>query len=212
MRSRGTLVAIIIVITVILDQILKVWVKTSFYLGEDMPILSWFHLLFIENNGMAFGMTIGSKLALTLFRIVAVSALIWYICKIYRIAKVPAGYLVCLALITAGAAGNIFDCVFYGLIFDNPYPPEVATLFPAGGGYAPVFMGKVVDMLYFPLFSFFWPKWVPFVGGEYFLFFQPVFNLADAAISCGIVALLIFYHRYVLSPSALRELTSESNN
>ena len=132
MCSRGTLVAIIIVITVILDQILKVWVKTSFYLGEDMPILSWFHLLFIENNGMAFGMTIGSKLALTLFRIVAVSALIWYICKIYRIARVPAGYLVCLALITAGAAGNIFDCVFYGLIFDNPYPPEVATLFLRG--------------------------------------------------------------------------------
>lgn len=205
MRSRGTLVAIIIFITVILDQILKVWVKTSFYLGEDMPIFSWFHLLFIENNGMAFGMTIGNKLALTLFRIVAVSALVWYICKIYRMRQVPMGYLVCLSLITAGAAGNIFDCVFYGLIFNNPFP-QVATLFPAAGGYAPVFMGKVVDMLYFPLFSFYWPEWMPFVGGDYFLFFQPVFNLADAAISCGIVALLIFYHRYVLSPDALSKL------
>lgn len=209
MRSRGTLVAFIIIITVVLDQILKIWVKTSFYLGEDLPIFSWFHLLFVENNGMAFGMTIGSKLALTLFRIVAVSALLWYLSRIYRLAAVPVGYLVSLAFITAGAAGNIFDCVFYGLIFNDPFPPQVATMFPAGGGYAPVFMGKVVDMLYFPLFSFYWPDWVPFVGGDYFLFFQPVFNLADAAISCGIVALLFFYHRYVLSPTALASLPSE---
>lgn len=209
MRSRGLLVAIIIIITVLLDQILKVWVKTSFYLGEDMPIFSWFHLLFIENNGMAFGMTIGSKLALTLFRIVAVSLLIWYICKIYRMRQVSTGYLVCLAFITAGAAGNIFDCVFYGVIFNNPYPPQVATLFPAAGGYAPVFMGKVVDMLYFPLFSFYWPEWIPVVGGDRFLFFQPVFNLADAAISCGIIVLILFYHRFVLSPAALRQLGDE---
>ncbi len=211
MRSRGTIVAIIIVITVILDQVLKIWVKTGFYLGEDMPIFSWFHLLFIENNGMAFGMTIGSKLALTLFRIVAVSMLIWYIHSIYRIKAVPAGYLACLAFITAGAAGNIFDCVFYGLIFDNPMPPQVAQLFPAGGGYAPLFMGKVVDMLYFPLFSFTWPSWIPFVGGDHFLFFQPVFNLADAAISCGIFVLIIFYHNYVLSPAALRNLSPDGN-
>lgn len=211
MRSRGTIVAIIIVITVILDQVLKIWVKTGFYLGEDMPIFSWFHLLFIENNGMAFGMTIGSKLALTLFRIVAVSMLIWYIHSIYRIKVVPAGYLACLAFITAGAAGNIFDCVFYGLIFDNPMPPQVAQLFPAGGGYAPLFMGKVVDMLYFPLFSFTWPSWIPFVGGDHFLFFQPVFNLADAAISCGIFVLIIFYHNYVLSPAALRNLSPDGN-
>lgn len=210
MRSRGTIVAIIIIVTVILDQILKIWVKTSFYLGEDMPIFSWFHLLFIENNGMAFGMTIGSKLALTLFRIAAVSLLIWYIVKIYRIKGVPMGYLVCLALVTAGAAGNIFDCVFYGLIFNNPMPPQVATLFPEAGGYAPVFMGKVVDMLFFPLFSFTWPSWVPFVGGDNFLFFQPVFNFADAAISCGIIALFIFYHRYVLSPAGLKELSDRN--
>ena len=172
-----------------------------------MQVLSWFHLLFIENNGMAFGMTIGSKLALTLFRIVAVTALIWYICRIIWIREVPKGYLVCLAFITAGAAGNIFDCVFYGLIFNNPMPPQVATLFPATGGYAPVFMGKVVDMFYFPLFSFTWPEWVPFIGGDFFLFFQPVFNLADAAISCGIFVLIIFYHKYVLSPSGLRDLS-----
>ncbi|MCM1051835.1 MAG: lipoprotein signal peptidase [Paenibacillus sp.] len=212
MRSRGTIVAIIIVITVILDQVLKIWVKTSFYLGEDMPIFSWFHLLFIENNGMAFGMTIGSKLALTLFRIVAVSMLVWYIHSIYRIKTVPAGYLACLAFITAGAAGNIFDCVFYGLIFNNPMPPQLAQMFPADGGYAPLFMGKVVDMLYFPLFSFTWPSWMPFVGGDHFLFFQPVFNLADAAISCGIFVLIIFYHNYVLSPAGLRNLSPDSTS
>ena len=206
MRSRGAAMAVIVLLIILLDQMLKIWVKTSFYLGEDLRIFSWFHLLFIENNGMAFGMTIGSKLALTLFRIVAVAALIWYIYKIIHIRRVPAGYLICLALITAGAAGNIIDCLFYGVIFNNPYPPEVATLFPASGGYAPLFMGKVVDMLFFPLFSFTWPDWVPVVGGDDFLFFQPVFNLADAAISCGIVILIIFYHKCVQSPSMLAKM------
>ncbi len=203
MRSRGLIAACIIAIVIIIDQILKFWVKTNFYLGEDMEIFPWFHLLFIENNGMAFGMTIGSKLLLTLFRLTAISFLIWYIVKIYRLRTVPTGYLVCLALITAGAAGNIFDCVFYGVIFNNPMPPQTATLFPAAGGYAPWLMGKVVDMLYFPLFSFEWPAWMPVVGGEEFIFFHPVFNFADAAISVGIFILIIFYHNYIQSPSAL---------
>ena len=204
MRSRGTLVAAIIIAIILLDQIIKIWVKTSFYLGEDLKIFSWFHLLFIENNCMAFGMTIGSKLALTIFRIVAVGALIWYICRVISIRRLPRGYLMCLAMITAGAAGNIIDCVLYGVIFSNPFPPEVATLFPAAGGYAPLFMGKVVDMFFFPLFSFTWPQWLPLIGGNHFLFFQPVFNFADAAISCGIIALIIFYHGCVQSPAALR--------
>lgn len=203
MRSRGLIAACIIAIVIIIDQILKFWVKTNFYLGEDMEIFPWFHLLFIENNGMAFGMTIGSKLLLTLFRLAAISFLIWYIVKIYRLRTVPTGYLVCLALITAGAAGNIFDCVFYGVIFNNPMPPQTATLFPEAGGYAPWLMGKVVDMLYFPLFSFEWPAWMPVVGGEEFIFFHPVFNFADAAISVGIFILIIFYHNYIQSPSAL---------
>lgn len=206
MRSKGIVATLIILVVVILDQALKIWIKTNFYLGEDYKIFSWFYLYFIENNGMAFGMEFGSKLLLTLFRIVAVAGLLWYIVKIYRLKSVPMGYLVCLALVTAGAAGNIFDCVFYGLIFNNPMPPEVATLFPAGGGYAEIFHGRVVDMLYFPLFSFYWPDWIPFVGGQEFLFFQPVFNLADAAISCGIIVLILFYHNYIQSPKALEAL------
>lgn len=206
MRSRATLVLVITILVVILDQASKIWIKTHFYLGEDVKIFSWFYLYFIENNGMAFGMELGSKLALTLFRIVAVGFLIWYVVKIYALRTIPRGYLVCLAFIIAGAAGNIFDCVFYGLIFDNPAPPQVASLFPAGGGYAPIFLGRVVDMLYFPLFSFIWPSWIPFVGGQQFLFFQPIFNLADAAISCGIIVLIIFHHSYILPPKALAEL------
>lgn len=198
--SKGTLALLIILAVIILDQALKIWVKTHFYLGESLHITDWFQLYFIENNGMAFGMEMGSKLFLSLFRIVAVAALIYYICRIKSKPYIKRGYMACFALITAGAAGNIIDCLFYGLIFNNPYPPEVATMFPVGGGYASLFHGKVVDMLYFPLFSFYWPDWMPFVGGDYFLFFQPVFNLADAAITIGILVLIIFYSKYLSSP------------
>ena len=206
MRSKGIVATLIILLVIVIDQSLKIWIKTHFYLGEDYKIFSWFYLYFIVNNGMAFGMEFGSKLLLTLFRIVAVAFLIWYIVRTYRIPKVPMGYVVSLSLITAGAAGNIFDCVFYGLIFNNPMPPEVASIFPAGGGYAEIFHGRVVDMLYFPLFSFTWPGWMPWVGGHEFLFFQPVFNIADAAITCGIFVLILFYHKYILSPKALESL------
>ena len=175
--TKGYFALIIILGVIILDQILKIWVKTNFYLGESVHITDWFQLCFIENNGMAFGMEIGNKLFLTLFRIVAVVALIYYICRIKSREYIKYGYIACVALITAGAAGNIIDCIFYGLLFDNPYPPEVAVFMPEAGGYAPLFYGKVVDMLYFPLFSFDWPEWVPFVGGEHFLFFQPTPNI-----------------------------------
>lgn len=189
----GLWAAIIISIIIILDQALKIWVKTNLYLGEDFHITDWFQLVFVENNGMAFGMQIFGKLFLTIFRIIAVSALIWYLIRVCRKGMSPFGYIVCLAMITAGAAGNIFDSIFYGVIFNDPMPPAVASLFPPEGGYAPLFYGKVVDMFYFPLFSFDWPQWLPVIGGERFLFFQPVFNLADAAISVGIIVLIIFY-------------------
>lgn len=208
--KKGWMAAAIIVAVIVIDQILKIWVKTHFYLGESVDITSWFHLHFIENNGMAFGMELGSKLFLTLFRIVAVVALIWYIVKIIKCdERVKTGYLICLALVTAGAAGNIFDCMFYGVIFNNPLPPETATLFPPEGGYAPLFYGRVVDMLYFPLFSFYWPEWMPFMGGEHFIFFQPVFNFADASITVGIIVLLIFYSKSLVMPPSKPKETEE---
>lgn len=203
--SKGYLALIVIIAVIIIDQTMKIWVKTSFYLGEDFEIASWFHLYFIENNGMAFGMEIGSKLLLTLVRIIAVGFLIWYICRIKNRSYIKAGYIVCLALITAGAAGNIIDCVFYGEIFNNPVPPEVATMFPEGGGYGTWLHGRVVDMLYFPLFSFYWPDWMPWVGGEYFTFFQPVFNVADAAITVGMIILILFYSKNVSSSQSHAE-------
>lgn len=198
--SRGALATIIIIGVLLIDQIVKIWVKTHMYLGQEFVIADWFRIYFIENNGMAFGMELGSKLFLTLFRIVAVGLLIYYICRIKNRTDIKVGYIVCCALITAGAAGNIIDSVFYGMIFNNPYPPEVAVMFPPEEGYAPLFYGRVVDMLYFPLFSFYWPEWMPFVGGEYFLFFQPIFNIADAAITVGILVLIIFYSKYLSLP------------
>lgn len=188
---------IIIAAVIILDQSMKIWIKTSFYLGEDLEILPWFHLRFIQNNGMAFGIELGSKLFLTLFRIVLVCLLIWYILRLIRKASVPCGYMACLALITAGAFGNIIDCVCYGEIFTNPYPPTVARLVPWGEGYGGVFHGLVVDMLYFPLFTFTWPSWMPWLGGHEFSFFDPVFNIADAAITVGMIAIVLFYTRYI---------------
>ena len=188
---------IIIAAVIILDQAMKIWIKTSFYLGEDLEILPWFHLRFIQNNGMAFGIELGSKLFLTFFRIVLVCMLVWYILRLIRKASVPCGYMACLALITAGAFGNIIDCVCYGEIFTNPYPPTVARLVPWGEGYGGVFHGLVVDMLYFPLFTFTWPSWMPWFGGHEFSFFDPVFNIADAAITVGMIAIVLFYTRYI---------------
>lgn len=194
---KAWLAIAIIVLVILIDQIIKIEVKTGMYWGQDIEITSWFHIRFIQNNGMAFGMELGSKLFLTLFRIVAVGLLIWIICRICRRDAYPPGLVACVSLITAGAAGNIFDCVFYGEIFTNPYPPEIAQFVPWGEGYSSLFHGLVVDMFYFPLFSFQWPEWMPFVGGSTFSFFDPVFNFADAAITVGMFILIIFYSKYL---------------
>ncbi|MCM1348099.1 MAG: lipoprotein signal peptidase [Firmicutes bacterium] len=211
MPKRGILATVIILAVIILDQILKIWVKTNFYLNEDLEITSWFHLHFIENNGMAFGMEFGPKIFLTLFRLILAAVLIWALWRIRKMPTVKTGFLVCLSLIIAGAIGNIIDCVFYGVIFNNPMPPAIATLFPAEGGYGTLFHGRVVDMLYFPLFTITWPGWMPGIGGQQFLFFQPIFNLADAAISCGMIAALIFYPKQLTIPSLTEKSNSQSD-
>ena len=196
------LAAITAALVIIIDQAVKLYVKTNFYLGEDVEVLPFFHLRFIQNNGMAFGIELGSKLFLTLFRIVLVGFLVWYLVRLARVAKVSAGYMTAVALVAAGAFGNIIDCVAYGEIFTNPYPPMTAELVPWGEGYGGFFHGLVVDMLYFPLFSFNWPEWLPVVGGREFSFFDPVFNIADSAITVGMGMIIFFYTKYLGSEYA----------
>lgn len=188
-----------IVLAVLLsDQILKIWIKTNMLLGEDIPVTDWFIIHFTENPGMAFGMQLGGawgKILLSLFRIVTVGIIfVWLRRLIAR--KVATGGIVAVALVLAGALGNIIDSVFYGLLFGASEYDQVAQFLPAEGGYAPLLMGKVVDMFYFPLFRGYLPEWLPFWGGDYFIFFRPVFNIADAAISTG-VGLLLLYQKAV---------------
>lgn len=192
-RHAGWLVTLIILAVVMADQWLKIYVKTHFYFGESLPIFSWFELKFIENNGMAFGMELWSKLFLTFGRISVVGVLIWMVVRWIRMNRFSAGFLAAIALIIAGAAGNIFDCVFYGVIFNNPLPPETAVMFPAGGGYSTWFEGRVVDMLYFPICTWTWPSWIPGIGGSEFEFFQYIFNIADSSICVGVALLILFF-------------------
>ncbi len=202
--TKGRLAVLIIVAILVIDQLIKIWVKTSMTLHESIHITDWFYITFIENMGMAFGMQLGSKIALSLFRVVAIGALGYYIwLEVQKKAKT--GYLVCLAMILAGAAGNLIDSMFYGLIFNNSSNFYVSYFVPFGTGYAPFLMGKVVDMFYFPLIETEWPLWMPVVGGEHFVFFSPVFNFADAAISVGVVLLLLFYREEVSKLSLKRE-------
>lgn len=192
--DKGWGVVLIAVAILVIDQVLKVWVKTHMHLHESYEIASWFKITFIENNGMAFGMEIGSKVFLSVFRIVAVGALGYYIWLQLR-EKAKKAYIVLLAMIWAGAVGNLIDCLIYGQIFTESTSVSLATLVPFGEGYAPVLMGRVVDMFYFPLIESTWPNWMPFVGGENFVFFSPVFNFADACVSVGIITLFIFFRK-----------------
>lgn len=191
--GSGIFMTILIVLLLVTDQVIKILVKTNMTLHESIEIASWFKILFIENNGMAFGMEIGSKMILSLFRIVAVGFICWYLRKLVRQGTARVGYMVCVAMVLAGAAGNIFDSLFYGQIFSASTPYTLSELVPFGEGYAPVLMGKVVDMFYFPLIVTTWPDWMPVVGGEEFIFFSPVFNFADSCVSVGVVVAMLFY-------------------
>ena len=194
--TKGRLATLIVVAILLIDQAIKIWVKTSMCLHESSHVTDWFYITFIENMGMAFGMQLGSKIILSLFRVVAIAGLSYYIWLEVR-RKSRTGYIVCLAMILAGAAGNLIDCLFYGLIFNESSPYYVSYFVPFGTGYAPLLMGKVVDMFYFPLIETEWPSWMPFVGGEHFVFFSPVFNFADACISVSVVWLILFYREEI---------------
>lgn len=189
----------------VLDQATKFAVKLNMYLGEEIRVFGdWFIIHFVENNGMAFGLEFGDdwgKLLLSIFRILAIIALTWYILHIYKL-KAPRGVLVCMAMILAGAIGNVIDSLFYGIIFSDSYG-QMAALFPDDGGYGSFLYGKVVDMLYFPLIEGFLPNWLPIWGGEYFIFFRPVFNVADSSITIGVISLVLFYRNFFREDKAV---------
>lgn len=185
----------IIVAILLIDQIIKIEVKTNMTLGEAKRVTDWFYIEFIENNGMAYGMKFINKLVLSLFRLFAIGFIGYYLAKIIKKNVAPLGYIVLIAMVLAGAAGNLIDCLFYGLVFDASTPFTVSQFVPFGEGYSTFLHGKVVDMFYFPIIQTTWPEWVPYFGGSEYVFFSPVFNFADACISVGVVALLLFYRK-----------------
>lgn len=192
--SRTNVAVVVLVLILLVDQVSKILVKTNMSLHESITIFSWFKILFIENNGMAYGMEIGSKMLLSLLRVLLIGILGLYLIREIR-AEARWGYVICLVLIVGGAIGNMIDGMFYGLIFEESTPYTQASLVGFGDGYSTFLMGKVVDMLYFPIIHTTWPEWVPMVGGDEFIFFSPVFNIADSCISVGVVILLIWYRK-----------------
>lgn len=188
----GWMATALVFAILIIDQIIKIWVKTHMSLGEAIHVTDWFYIEFIENNGMAYGMTFINKLVLSLFRMVAIGLISVFLYKVIRSGR-SLGYIICLSMVLAGAAGNLIDCLFYGLIFEASTPFSIASFTSFGEGYSGFLHGKVVDMFYFPIIQTTWPDWMPMCGGKEFVFFSPVFNFADACISVGVVLLLIFY-------------------
>ena len=193
--GMGWIAVIIIAAILIVDQIIKIEVKTNMSLGEALRITDWFYIEFIENNGMAYGMTFINKLVLSLFRMFAICGIGWYIWRVVKSGLFSKGYIVCLSMVLAGAAGNLIDCLFYGLIFNASTPFNVAHFVPFGEGYSTFLHGRVVDMFYFPIIHTQWPDWVPVWGDDDFVFFSPVFNFADSCISVGVVLLLLFFRK-----------------
>ena len=206
-RNRRAVIWVV-VLALIVDQATKILVKTNMLIGNDnaINILPWFKICFVENNGMAFGMEIGGKLFLSLFRIAAIGLIVYLINRLVKSNRFPRGFLVCLAFLVAGATGNILDSMFYGLIFTESgiHAGGVSKLVDFGYGYAPFLYGKVVDMLYFPLWR--WPDFVPFIGGR--IFFRPVFNIADCCITCSVFSLLLFYRQSLSAAFAMIETES----
>lgn len=197
-KRQALYVVLTVMIILVLDHWLKFHIKTNYTLGESKTIFpNWFELHFTENPGMAFGLTLGGKwgkIVLTLFRIIASGIIIIYIRGLIK-EGIKSITVILISLILAGAIGNIIDSILYGYFFEESTYHYVSKFLPNGNGYAPLFMGKVVDMLYFPLLDTHWPEWVPIVGGNRFQFFRPVFNIADAAISIGVFTVLIFRNR-----------------